>query len=117
MNFFAKKYDRKHFLDRQGALCIGLLLPEDSKQPIFIPIPKNVFDDEDGKCIITDHHQIIDSATTTYFNRNAVKNAPMNYNIQMSYRDTFLIDGSKPNKSVIEITRGKAGYFFTFIKH
>ena len=59
---------------------------------------------------MTDDSQIIDDPCTTYFNRNAVKKAPMNYNFQMTYRDSFLKDGSKPNKSVIKMTRGKPGY-------
>ena len=97
--------------DRQDALCIGLLLPEDSKRPLFIRIPKEDFDDEGHVCIIPGYSQIIDLHGFSYYNQNVVRNYPLNFYFEIVYKDAFLKDGSKPNKSVNEITRGKAGLF------
>jgi hypothetical protein len=100
--------------DRQDALCIGLLLPEDSKRPLFIRIPKEDFDDEGHVCIIPGYSQIIDLHGFSYYNQNVVRNYPLNFYFEIVYKDAFLKDGSKPNKSVNEITRGKAGLFTYF---
>ena len=39
--------------------------------------------------------------------RNVLRGFDLYYTVQVICRDTFLIDGSKPNSCVMEITKGK----------
>ena len=42
--------------------------------------------------------------------RNAMKAFALNHTLQIVCRDAFLVDGSKPNRSLKEITNGKLGH-------
>lgn len=46
----------------------------------------------------------------TAVQQNSVLNRRLDHTIQIAWRDTFLIDGSKPNKSLLSVTAAHPGY-------
>jgi len=93
----------------------AILFPVDDKNPKVIWLHCKWCDDgDDGRYQHPDrgallgHDTLIKDMTIQY---NPVLKRNLSDTIYVSYRDTFLVDGSKPNKSVAAITATKPGQY------
>lgn len=95
-----------------GTFKRGILFPDDSKTPRFVWVPtKWIVDEDDGIGFENPEFKKFGvSACSSWITGNNLRSRHLQNKLHVHYRDTFLIDGSKLNQSIVAVTRGTAGH-------
>ncbi|KAJ6501812.1 hypothetical protein DFH09DRAFT_944591 [Mycena vulgaris] len=93
----------------------AILLPFDNDMPRLVKLVCEVYtDDEDG---FTQHRENLDPYLgpkhNTFYKYIPISTLgytgpPLGYTLCLRWRDTFFVDGSKLNQSIVKLTNGKA---------